>query len=79
MKEHFSKKLVKTKEDNQNYERSTKCCICDNTFVKGDDKVMDHCQITGKYRGTAHKYCNVKVSLNYKISIVFHMAKQLKN
>ena len=38
MKEYFSKKLVKTKEDNQNYERSTKYCICDNTFVKGNDK-----------------------------------------
>ena len=75
MKQHFNKKLVKTKEGNQKYERSTKCWIRDNTFVKGGDKVMDHCYI--KYRG-AHKCREITVSLNYKISIVFNIAKQWK-
>ena len=39
MKIHFSKKLVMTKQDNNNFENSTKCRICDNVYVDGDFKV----------------------------------------
>ena len=42
MKKHFNKELVMTKEDNENFESSTKCWICVNNFVKGDVKVRDH-------------------------------------
>ena len=38
MRKDFNKELVMTKEDNENFERSTKCWICDNTFVEGDVK-----------------------------------------
>ena len=37
--------------------------------------VRDHCHITGKYRGAAHKACNLKLQLNQKttpIPVVFH-------
>ena len=33
IKKHFNEELVMTKEDNENFENSTKCWICDNTFV----------------------------------------------
>ena len=32
----------------------------------------DHCHVTGKYRSTADRDCNINVSLNYRIPIVFH-------
>ena len=54
---HFNKVLVMTKEDNENFESSTKCWICDNSFVESDVKVRDHCCVTGKYRGAAHVDC----------------------
>ena len=38
MKKHFEKELVMNS--------STKFWICDNSFVKGDAKVSDHCHIT---------------------------------
>ena len=50
--------------------------ISDNVYVEKDIKVIDHCHITGKYRGSAHRGCNVTVKLNHKSSIVF---KKLKN
>ena len=35
--------------------QSSNCCwIYDKLFDLGDDKVRDHCHITGKYRGEAH-------------------------
>ena len=38
-------------------------------------KVRDHCHITGKYRGSGHRNCNINLRLNHKISIVFHNLK----
>ena len=49
MKKHFSKELVMTKEDNEDFQISTKCWICDNDdYVDNDVKVRDHCQYQWK-------------------------------
>ena len=53
---YLNKELVMTKEDNGDFENSTNCWICDNDYTDGDIKVRDHCHITGKYRGSAHRY-----------------------
>ena len=50
---NFNKELVMTKEDNEDFENSTKCLICYNDYVHGDVKGGDHCHITGKCRGSA--------------------------
>ena len=65
IKKHFNKELVMAKKDNENFKNSTKYWICDNTYVNGDIKVRDHCHITGKYRGSAHRDCNINVRLNH--------------
>ena len=64
-----------TKKDDEIFESSTKCWICNNAFVKEDVKVRDHCHITGKYSSAAHRDRNINVSLNYKIRIVFQNLK----
>ena len=71
MEKHFKKELVMAKKDNEDFENSTKCCICDNDYIDNDVKVRDHCHITGKYRGSAQGEFNVNVILNHKISVVF--------
>ena len=64
------------KEDNKDFENSTKCWICDNDYIDGDVNVSDHCHITGKYRGSGHRDCNnVKAKLNHKIPVVFQTKK----
>ena len=50
---HFNKKLKMSKEDEENYQNSEYCWICKEKIIK--DKVRDHCHITGKFRGAAHK------------------------
>ena len=53
MKKYFNKELVMTKKDNEDFENSTKCSICDNNIDNDNDvKVRDHYPITGKYRGS---------------------------
>ena len=67
MKKHFNKEFVMTKEDNEDFENSTKCWIFDNDYIDGDVKVRDH----WKYRGPEHGDCNINVKLNHKISFIF--------
>ena len=49
MKKYFSKELIITKKDNEDFEKSISCWICDNNHVDGDITVRDHCHITEKY------------------------------
>ena len=53
----------------------TKCWICDNDYIDNDIKVRDHCHITGKYRHSADRDCNINLKLNHKIPVVFHNLK----
>ena len=76
MKEHFNKELVMNKEDNEDFKNSTKCWICDNGYGDNDVEVKDHCLITGKYRDSAQRDCNINLKLNHKILVVF---RNLKN
>ena len=68
-------KLVITKEDDSDFENSTKCWICENIYVYGDVKVKDHCHIIGIYTGSEHRDCNIEVKLNYETLIVLHNLK----
>ena len=61
---HFDKKLKTTIEDENNYQNSQDCRICNEKLDK--DEVRDHCQITGKYRGAAHNKCNLKLKIPKK-------------
>ena len=69
------KKLVMTEKVNGDFKNSTKCWICINAYVEGDVTVTDHCSVTGKYRGSAHRDCNIKFKLNQKICVVFQKLK----
>ena len=55
MQNILNKELVMTKKENEDIESSTKCWICDNNYIDGNIIVRDHCHITGKYRGSAHR------------------------
>ena len=41
-------------------------------IINNKDKVRDHCHITGKFRGIAHRECNSKLRIPRKIPIIFH-------
>ena len=64
-----------TKEDNEDFENSIKCWICDNDYIDTNVKVRDHCRITEKYRGSVRRDCNINVRLKNKIPVVFHNLK----
>ena len=48
-----------TKKNNEDFANSTKCWNCQNDYLDNDVRVRDHCHITGKYRGSAHRDSNI--------------------
>ena len=65
-----------TKEDNEDFKNSTKCQICGSDYVDKNVKVRNHCHLTGKYRGSVHRNCNVNLNLNDKVPILFRNLKK---
>ena len=41
----------------------------------GDNKVRDHCHITGRYRGSAHWSCDINIELTKKAPVTIHNLK----
>ena len=75
MKKYFNKPLRMTEENEQEFKKATTCHICDKKYTEKDIRVRDHCHITGKYRGSAHQECNLKLRINpkeIKIPVIFH-------
>ena len=75
MKKHFNKPLKMTKENETDFQKATKCYICDKPYKEKDIQVRDHCHITGKFRGSAHQDCNLKLQIKpetIKIPVIFH-------
>ena len=75
IKKEFNKPLKMTKEDEEKFQKAEECHICDKQYTDKDIKVRDHCHITGKYRGSAHQDCNLKLKIKpeeIKIPVIFH-------
>ena len=71
-KKHFNKNIIITAEEEEKFQLTNSCCICDKLFNVGDDKVRDHCHITGKYGGAAYRSCNISLKISKKLPIIFH-------
>ena len=71
-KKHFNKLLKMSKDDEEQFQKASKCYICDKEYMDKDTRVRDHCHITGKYRGSAHQDCHFNFRLTDKIPVIFH-------
>ena len=75
VKKRFNKPLVMTEDDEMCFKLMDKCHICGEKYTDKDVRVRDHCHITGKFRGSAHQECNLKLRIkpeNIKIPVIFH-------
>ena len=53
MEKQFNKNLIKSEEEKQ-FQSSNTCWICEKLNDDEDEKVRDHCHVTGKFRGASH-------------------------
>ena len=75
IKKEFNKPLRMMKDDEEKFQKAEECHIYDKKYTDKDIRVRDHCHITGKYRGSAHQECNLKLRVNpdeVKIPVIFH-------
>ena len=75
IKKHFNKPLVMTEVDKQHFKTMDRCHICGEKYTDKDVRVRDHRHITGKFRGSAHQECNLKLRIkpeDIKIPVIFH-------
>ena len=70
MKKHFNKNLIMSEEEEQ-FQSSNTCWICEKLIDDDDEKVRDHCHVTGKFRDAAHWNCNIDLQLTKKVPIIF--------
>ena len=57
-----------TPEEGFSFYMTDECYICNKPFYKDKKnnyiKVRDHCHYTGKYKGAAHKICNLMYNIH---------------
>ena len=64
VKDYFNKNLIISEKEEETFQLANKCGTCDKLFDLVDEKVRDHCHVTGKFRDAAYFSCNI----NFKIS-----------
>lgn len=62
--------MIFTDANRLEFQRANKCYICGNLLWC--DRVRDHCHLTGRYRGAAHRHCNLQHKVPKFIPIFFH-------
>ena len=75
MKYHFNKNLIMSIEEKELFQKANKCWICDKLLELIDEKVRDHCHITGKFRGASHFSCNANFKITERVPVIFHNLK----
>ena len=75
MRKYFCKNTIMRAEENEKFEMTNVCWICDKLIENTDNKVRDHCHITAKYRGAAHYCCNINLKMTKKVPVIFHNLK----
>ena len=71
MSKHFNKNLIMSEEEHL-FQQSNSCSICKKFFDNNEEKVRDHCHVTGKFRGVAHWNCKLSFQLTKKAPVIFH-------
>lgn len=65
-----------THADNVAFDNATTCDLCKLPMVE-NDKVRNHCQLTGKLLGTAHNVCNLNYKIHDHIQAFFHVVPNI--
>ena len=79
MNKHFNKKLMMSEEEEHLFQQNKNCWICKRHIDHDEEKVRDHCHVTGKFRGAAHGNCNINLQLTKIVPVIFHYLRGQDN
>ena len=63
--------IIREKEEHL-FQKSKSCWICKKRIDNDEEKVRDHCHVTGKFRGGAQCNCDINFQLTEKVPVIFH-------
>ena len=66
MNKHFHKHLIMSEEEGHLFQQSNNCWIYKKLIYNDyndEEKVRDHCNVTGKFIGAAHGSCDINLQL----------------
>ena len=72
MNKHFNKNVIMSEEEEHLLQQSNSCWIRKKVIDNDEQKVRDHCHVTGKFRGAAHGNCNINLQLTKNVSVIFY-------
>ena len=78
IEDNFNKPLKMSEVDEINFKKATHCHSFERKYKPDEEPVRDHCHVTGKYRGSAQQYCNLKLQISegkIRIPVIFHNLK----
>ena len=61
-----------SKKEEERFQSSNICWICEKLIDDDDGKVKNHCHVTGKFRGAAQWSCNINLHLTKKVPVIFY-------
>ena len=65
--------LYLDKNQFKEYQSQELCTICNHRLpLYGDERVRDHCHVTGTFRKAAHRKCNFNSQVSNYMLILFH-------
>ena len=60
-----------TEEEEDLFQKSNNCWTYKKLIDNDEDKIRDHCHISGKFRGAARKSCNLNFKLTKNVPVIF--------
>ena len=69
IKDYFNKNLIMSVKEEELSQLANKCCICGKLYDLVDEKVRDHCHVSGNFS------CNANFKISKKVPVVFHNLK----
>ena len=72
MKKLYNKNLIITEEEEEQFQSSSTCWICGKLIENDNERVRDHCPITGSFRNAAQSSCNINFQLTKKVPVTFY-------
>ena len=61
-----------SEEEEKQFQLSKTCWFCEKLIDNDNEKVRDHCHITGKFRCAADWSCIINLQLTKKVPVIFH-------
>ena len=71
MNKYFNKNLLMNEKGKHLFQKSN-TWICKKLIDNDEEKVRDHCHVTGKFRRAVHWNCNINFQLTKEVPVILH-------